>query len=131
MHLYFRLERCIIMPNNFKFITVVILTLVSSCRVPDNFGFNQPITLSLAVPDGPAEYKAGWYGGCKSGLAAKATSGFANTWVYGEGKGPELGNGIYQHDPVFQTGWGQGWFACTVHASTFTSMNSMQVGPLE
>ncbi len=85
--------------------------------------------MSLAVPDGPAEYKAGWYGGCKSGLANKA---FANAFVYQENKGPEFVNGIYQHDPAYQTGWGQGWFACVMHAAYFVGNPGVYGhGPLE
>jgi hypothetical protein len=117
-------------------ITIFLLLLclplaTTSCRMPDTFGFYQPITLSTAVPDGPPEYKAGWYAGCKSGLAARHSSSFANAWVYQEGKGPEFGSGVYQHDPAYQTGWGQGWFSCAIHSSTFTSINSTKFGPLE
>jgi hypothetical protein len=107
------------------------LLFSNACRMPDNFGFYQPITMSLAVPDGPPEYKAGWYSGCKSGLGARAHSSFANASVYQEGKGPEFASGVYQHDPAYQTGWGQGWFACSIHASVFVSSHSMMKGPLE
>ncbi|MBU6338939.1 MAG: hypothetical protein KGQ36_03095 [Rickettsiales bacterium] len=109
---------------------ITILILTTSCRKPDSFGFYQPITLSLKVPDGPAEYQAGWYAGCRSGLAQKA---FANAAVYLEDNhGPNMGNGIYQHDPAFQTGWGQGWFACILHVGSFTAdqWRSFKYAPL-
>ncbi len=99
--------------------------------MPDNIGFYQPITMSLAVPDGPAEYKAGWYSGCKSGLAARHSSAFANATVYQEGKGPEFASGVYMHDPAYQTGWGQGWFSCSIHGNMFTSLPSMNTYPLQ
>ncbi len=111
---------------------IVLLTLLCfSCRLPDNFGFYQPITLNLAIPDGPPEYKAGWYSGCKSGLGARGVGAFANAEVYLESDGPSLGNGVYQHDPAFQTGWGQGWFACVIHANTFTGIQSTKFSPLQ
>lgn len=96
--------------------------------MPDSFGFYQPITMRLAVPDGPPEYKAGWHSGCKSALA---NEGFLNSWVYQEGKGPEFASGVYHHDPAFQTGWGQGWFACWLHVDDFMKFGSMRHGPLE
>ncbi len=110
---------------------VIILSVIlgiASCRMPDSFGFYQPITMSLASPDGPAEYKAGWHEGCVSALSLKT---FSNAFVYGKGKGPDMGSGVYQHDPIYQTGWGQAWFACSLHASTFTNSSSMAHGPLQ
>ncbi len=98
--------------------------------MPDNFGFYQPVTLSVEVPDGPPEFKAGWHAGCKTGLA---NAGFANGWVYEDPKhGPDFGNGVYQHTQLFVAGWGQGWFSCVIHTSTFASgpMASMAVAPL-
>jgi len=59
---------------------LLILTISFSCRLPTNFGFNQPITLDLTVPDGPPEFKAGWYAGCNTALGNKY---FANSFVYG------------------------------------------------
>ncbi len=104
--------------------------MMGSCRIPDNAGFYQPLTLSLAVPEGPAEYQAGWHAGCNSALAQKA---FSNSWVYKKKNGPDMGNGIYQHDSQFQTGWGQGWFACVLHITGFVdeSFRAMKYGPLE
>jgi len=110
---------------------LMALVFVTSCRDIDNFGFYQPITLSVTVPDGPPEYKAGWYSGCKSGVGARASSMFANAGSYQDGKGPEFSSGVYMHDPAYQTGWGQGWFACSVHAAVFVSSHSMMHGPLQ
>jgi hypothetical protein len=114
------------------FLIAAIILSTNSCRLPDSAGFYQPITLRLSVPDGPPEYKAGWHAGCKSALATK---GFANAFVYQEGKGPDFGNGIYQHDPVFQTAWGQGWFSCALHVAQFVGTSnrfrSFAHGPLQ
>jgi hypothetical protein len=112
-----------------KILTTFLLISLAACRLPDSFGFYQPITMRLKTPDGPPAYKAGWYGGCKSGLAVR---GFANSVVYQEGKGPEFVNGIYMHDPDYQTGWGQGWFICTMHSGYFAgSAGFYGYGPLE
>lgn len=112
------------------FLILISLTLVSSCRMPESFGFYQPFTMSLEVPDGPPEYKAGWYGGCKSGLMQGA---FTNAVAaYKTKMGPEFVNGVYQHDPAYQTGWGQGWFACTMHTAFFVGNPiAYPHGPLE
>lgn len=96
--------------------------------MPDNFGFFQPITLSLVVPDGSPEYKAGWYGGCKTSLA---TGGFLNASIHQTEAGPDFGSGVYQHDPQFQTGWGQGYYACQTHTFGFVNYHSMKHAPLE
>lgn len=108
-------------------ILLIILSL-TCCRMPESIGFYQPITMSLAVPDGPPEYQAGWHAGCTTALSQKA---FSNSAVYRTSKGPDLGNGIYQHDPVFQTGWGQGWFACVLHIGDFVDFNSFKYSALD
>jgi len=114
-----------------NFAIILLLLITFGCRAPDNFGFYQPITMSLKVPDGPAEYQAGWHAGCRTALSQKE---FANASVYlRDNHGPDMGNGIYQHDPSFQTGWGQGWFACVLHIGQFVSepFRSMKNGPLQ
>lgn len=109
-------------------IFLTILTITFSCRMPTNFGFYQPITLDLTVPDGPPEFKAGWYAGCNSALGNKY---FANTFVYGGKSGIDYGSGIYQHDPVYQAAWGRAFFTCNIHAATFSGLPSLQHGPLQ
>lgn len=84
--------------------------------------------MQLTVPDGPPEYKAGWYAGCKASLGQKT---FSNSWIYQEKAGASFGVGVYQHDPNYQTAWGQGWFCCVLHAGTFVTFNSMRHGPLQ
>ncbi len=110
-----------------NFLIILFIVTVSACRMPDNFGFFQPITMSLEVPDGPPEYKAGWYAGCKSGLSS---SYFTNSWIYGANYGseigPDVGTGTYQHDSAFQTGFGQGIFACYTHAIGFVDFGSFE-----
>lgn len=103
--------------------------MTSSCRLPSNFGFYQPITLEVAVPDGPPEYKAGWHAGCSSGMGLKT---FANAQAkYKNSKGTDFGSGVYQHDQIFQLAWGHGFFACAIHAGTFVEYNAMRHGPLQ
>lgn len=107
-----------------------LMAWLGSCTMPESFGFYQPITLNLAVPDGPPEYKAGWHAGCRTGLGNKS---FVNSMVYQGKKGPDFGSGVYQHDAVFQTGWGQGFLACVLRAAQFTGddFRSFRRGPLE
>jgi len=112
-----------------KIIFILISLHLSSCVAPTNTGFNQPITLDLTVPDGPREFKAGWYNGCRTGLSNKY---FANSFPYQGEFRSDFGSGVYQHDSVYQGAWGQGFFACTIHSSIFTSEGyPMRHGPLE
>ena len=107
---------------------IIVAVFCSSCaKLPDSFGFYQPITMDLAAPDGPPEYKAGWYAGCRSGLGLTK---FANAWAYQPEGGVNFGSGVYQHDPMFQTGWSQAWFTCAVGAGDFTAFNAMRNYPL-
>lgn len=99
-------------------IILSIICTLTSCRMPESFGFHQPITMTLVVPDGPPEFKAGWHSGCSTGLSNKT---FSNAFVYGSSAGPDYSNGVYQHDRLFQTGWSQGWFACVLHADQFVA----------
>lgn len=109
-----------------KSIIFFAIILSAACNMPDNMGFYQPITMRMTVPDGPPEFKAGWYAGCKSGLGVG--KGFANAWVYG---GPDFGSGVYQHDPLYQSAWSTAYFNCTTHANNFTAYNSMWRAPLD
>jgi len=111
-----------------KFIVIFFLfSSIFSCRGLDNFGFFQPITMDLKVPDGPPEFKAGWHAGCKTALAAR---NFQNAFVYQDQYGPNYGSGVYQHDPAFQLGWRTAFFSCVTHVGFFVSFNSMQHAPL-
>jgi hypothetical protein len=116
--------------KNLKIFLLLLLTslILSSCRMPETAGFYNPITMNVTVPDGPPEYKAGWYAGCKSGLGVKS---FANAWVYQDKAGGTFGSGVYHHDPNFQTGWGQGWFSCSIHSGMFVNEHSTKYGPLQ
>lgn len=117
--------------NIYKVLVIALFLMsVASCRMPDGFGFYQPITIRLEVPDGPPEFKAGWYSGCRTGLGNK---NFANAFVYNTDEGPDYGSGIYQHDPLFQSGWGAGWWACILHAEQFIRENyrSFKHSPLD
>ena len=114
---------------NFIVVSIATLFLVSCESMPDNFGFYQPITLRMTVPDGPPEYKAGWHDGCRSGLSIQR---FANSAVYQDGKGVYFGNGVYQHDGIFQMGWSHGWFSCVIHTGVNDGgVGFMKNGPLQ
>ena len=82
----------------------------------------------MTVPDGPPEFKAGWYAGCKSGASLKT---FANNAVFQKKSGPDIGSGVYTHDPVYQSAWGQGWFACSIYIGNFVGRSSMEFSPLD
>jgi hypothetical protein len=86
----------------------LVFLLISSCQ-----GFYHPMTLEVKVPDGPENYQAGWYTGCRSALASMPN--FANTMVYD----PTFANGQYQDDPVFQAAWTSAFFSCGIHTGTF------------
>ncbi len=96
--------------------------------MPTHSGFWNPITLDTRVPDGPPEFKAGWYAGCKTGSSLKS---FANNTVFQKDSGPDIGSGVYTHDPVYQSAWGQGWFACAVYSGTFAARSSLEFSPLD
>ena len=80
----------------------------------------------MVVPDGPPEFKAAWYAGCKSGLGASKS--FANAFVYDN---LDFGSGVYQHDPVYQSVWGAAYFNCVTHMNQFTYYHSFDRGPLQ
>jgi len=84
------------------------LSLLPSCR-----GFYEPITLDLEVPDGPENYQAGWYSGCRSAIASIPKYSVSYNATFADGR--------YQDDPVFQTAWSNAFFSCSIHVNTFTS----------
>lgn len=129
MHLHYGPRRFVKMPKlSFKNIfRLLALAILCSCSFSDHSGFYNPITLKMTVPDGPPEYKAGWYAGCKTG---GSMGNFANNWVYRKGS-PDFGSGVYQHDSVYQTGWGQGYYACSVHIANFLKFFPSQNAPLD
>ena len=104
------------------FAIVTSICSTTSCALR---GAYEPITLSMDVPDGTVEFKAGWRAGCRSALsAAKA---YAAAGVYNA----DHGTGVYQQHPDFYAGWSSAWFTCVIHASTFSNFNSMKFGPLQ
>lgn len=88
-----------------------------------NFMF-QPLTLDLKVPDGPPEYQAGWHDGCSTALSL---GGFHAAKMHKL----TLGDGTFQHDPVYQGAWSSGWFACAVQAGDYTGLPGFNSAPLE
>jgi len=113
--------------NKFFVISAMILTL-NSCRFPDNFGFFQPLTMDMKVPDGPPEFKAGWHDGCKSALGMR---NFANAYVYQSNRSAEFGSGVYQHDQTYNSAWSNAFFVCATYAGTFVDYHSMKFAPLQ
>ena len=84
----------------------------------------QPLTAEMAVPEGPPEYRAGWHDGCSSALSI---GGFASAAFHKK----TFGDGVYQHDPVYQTAWGNGWFSCITQAGQYKGLPGMATAPLE
>jgi hypothetical protein len=113
-----------------KNIMVIFLAflMLYSCRFPDNFGFFQPITMDLKVPDGPPEFKAGWHNGCKSALGMRT---FANSYVYQNKGSAEFGNGVYQHDQTYNSAWSNAFFVCATYSGNFVSYHSLKFAPLQ
>lgn len=127
MYLHFGLGRYVKSMRNI-FTILSLLLLLCGCYVPDHSGFYNPSLLSMTVPDGPPEYKAGWYAGCKTGSSLKT---FNNNWVFQKPNGPDFGSGVYVHDPLFQTGWGQGYNVCANYIGEFVGRPAMQHSPLQ
>lgn len=112
-----------------KFLLIMAaLALISSCRMPTNFGFYQPILFDLKVPDGTPEFKAGWYDGCKSGIA---NANFLNSAVYLTKAGPSF-SPIYTNNSDYRSAWGNAFWACLGYDYQFAGeLNSMKHAPLE
>lgn len=100
-----------------KRFSILIIFLLSGC-------YTRAATLYLDVPDGPPEYKAGWHDGCQSALSA---GGFWNGKFYNF----SMGNGAYQHDQVYITAWGNGWFSCVTSSGAFTGFPTYNTAPLQ
>ena len=121
----------VILKTNSKnkfFLVIAMISTLSSCRFPDNFGFFQPLTMDMKVPDGPPEFKAGWHDGCKSGLGMRS---FANAYVYQDKRSAEFGSGVYQHDQTYNSAWSNAFFVCATYAGTFVNYNSLKFAPLQ
>ncbi len=114
-----------------KICLTAALLILSSCRMPTNFGFYQPITMDMNVPDGPPEFKEGWRDGCRSGLA---NGNFLNSDVYLTKEGASFSS-IYSDsnhsdNAKYRSAWGNAYWVCMTYGSTFVSSNSMQFSPL-
>ena len=112
--------------RKFLLITAALI-LISSCRMPTNFGFYQQITMDMNVPDGTPEFKAGWRDGCRSGLA---NGSFLNSAAYLTESGPSF-SPVYTHNGQYNTAWGNAYWACTGSSMSFTNFNSMMHAPLQ
>lgn len=107
---------------------IVFLLFLNCCRSLESKGFYQPMGMNMKVPDGPPEFKAGWHDGCKTALGMRY---FANSYVHQDQRTADFGNGVYQHDPIYNSAWSNAFFACVTYSATFTGFNSMKFGPLE
>jgi hypothetical protein len=110
-------------------ILILLLVVLASCTLPSHSGFYAPVTLDVTVPDGPPEFKAGYHDGCKTGLGIGTH--FVNGKVYRRKGGPEFGSGVYSHDPVYQSAWGQGYYACHTHIANFVGNYSTRFAPFD
>lgn len=99
-----------------KYLTLLLLFLCS-CHNEGNWGFFQPPGLNIYVPEGPPEFKAGWYAGCRSSLSQNS---FYNASIfYKERGGPNFGSGMYQNHPIYQSSWSTGYANCQIYIATF------------
>jgi major membrane immunogen (membrane-anchored lipoprotein) len=101
---------------NNKVIILISLLFLSGC-------FTRAFTTNIEVPDGPPEYQAGWHDGCSTSFSASAFSNARFSKM-------TMGNGMYQHDQVYQTAWSHGWYACTIQTGNFVG-HPMFVAPLQ
>ena len=104
--------------KNLLFITISVI-LLGGCK-----SFYHPIGMDLKVPEGPREFKAGWHDGCQSALSVAK---HMNGRVYRA----NFGNGIYQHDPMYQTAWAKGWYGCYNLGSTSVAQDPFKNHPAE
>lgn len=113
-----------------KVLLFTILSLISNCGfvaevIPfGRYKFTKPYTLEWQVPDGPPEFQAGWYDGCRAGLS---NSSFLNVRMFAP---VSAGSGIYQHDPLYQMAYGRALFSCAIQAGNFVSLPSYNM-PLD
>ncbi len=97
----------------------LLLAILTSCS-----GFYSPIGMPMEVPDGPPEFKAGWYDGCRTGLGTKK---YAGASVYDT----TFGSGIYQHDPVYIKAWGSAFYTCYVLGNRASAINIFSRSPAD
>lgn len=116
----FKMVKNLNLLHNFKKILAVFLMIsIQSCA-----SFYNPMFMSMEIPDGPPEFQAGWYDGCRTGLATKKST---NASVYS----PSFGSGIYQHDEVYQSAWSSAFYSCAVISGRATSDNIFDKGPAD
>lgn len=110
--------------ENNRLMKTTIFSFTIICFLGSCASIFKPITISMEVPDGPPEYRAGWHDGCSSALSAGNS-------VSGKFQKFGMGNGIYQHDPAYQNAWGSGWFACVTSAGSYTNFSGMSTAPFD
>ncbi len=100
-----------------KYLIILLLLFFCQCHQEGNWGFFQPPGLNIYVPEGPPEFKAGWYAGCRSSLSQNA---FYNASIfYKEKRTANFGSGIYQNNSTYQNAWGNGYLNCQTYIATF------------
>lgn len=100
-------------------LTIVMIFTLTGCNA-----FYNPMFMPMEVPDGPPEFKAGWYDGCRSGLGTKKGT---NSNVYDS----TFGSGIYQHDSVYQMAWGRAFYTCYVVGGRAVDNNIFKGGVMQ
>lgn len=108
-----------------KVLLISIMFFLFSCR---SNGFYQPYTMSLDLPDGPPEYKAGWRAGCRTAMSTAGRGFFANSVVY---PNVDFGDGTSHHDPLFVSGWLDAAFTCFESGSSFGGIKGVFTAPLD
>jgi hypothetical protein len=107
--------------NQYKILIIFFISLILGGCI----GIFQPIGMgNIEVPPGPPEFQAGWHNGCSSAFSA---GGFAAGKFYKL----SMGTGIYQHDPVYQSAWQSGWFACVTRAGGFSGFQGINTAPFQ
>jgi hypothetical protein len=79
--------------------------------------------INIDVPDGPPQFKAGYYDGCRSALSIRKMKNAASVYSV-------KSNGIYTDDEVYQSAWGNGWFTCYISSGTWTKFHPFSNSPL-
>ena len=102
-----------------RILLTLLIIVVSGCNA-----FYHPMFLSLEIPDGPPEFKAGWHDGCITALSSgKSANGGAYL--------PSAGSGVYQHDQVYQDAWSAAFLICVITADRGTSDNIFAKTPAD
>jgi len=102
-----------------NFLYTLLVILLSGCSA-----FYTPMFVPVDVPDGPPEFQAGWYDGCRTGLGTKKSTASS---VYDA----SFGSGIYQHDPIYERAWGRAFYTCYIVGGRAVEQNIFKNSPAD